>query len=286
MAREEETTKNMTKEFKSIMILDLNQTLRTKGFWIYAILFGGFVGFMFVSGITETQIIGFVGLGRLMVTFMQVCMVIIPIYVLITVVRSIVGDKENNVMEYMLSLPVSLNDYYWGKFVAKFIVTYIPLFVSLLGAVIWGSITHLDIPWGMFYLYSALLAAMVFCFLGIGMFISVYARSQDMAVSSAFVSWLILVAFIDLLLMGMLLKFRVSPELVISLGMLNPLQVFRVGVLVLFDPKLTVMGPAAYFVLDTVNRIVFIIFSVLYPFSLGLLFGWLGNRRFNRKDVV
>lgn len=276
----------MAKGLKSILVLDLNQSLRSKGFWIYSILFGGFVAFMFVSGITETQIIGFVGLGRLMVTFMQVCMVIIPIYVLITVVRSIVGDKESNVMEYMLSLPVSLSDFYWGKFFAKFIVIYIPLLVSLTGAVIWGSVTNLDIPWDMFALYSFLLAAMVFCFLGIGMFISVYARSQEMAVSTAFVLWLMLVAFIDLLLMGMLLKLRVSPNIVIGLGMLNPLQVFRVGVLVLFDPKLTVMGAAAYFILDTVSRGTFIVFSVLYPTLLGFLFGWLGNRRFNRKDII
>ncbi len=278
--------KLITKEFRSVLKLDLNQTLRTKGFWIYSILFGGFIAFLFVSGITETQIIGFVGLGRLMVTFMQVCMVIIPIYVLITVVRSIVGDKENNVMEYMLSLPVSFSDFFWGKFVAKFIVIYIPLFVSLLLAVIWGAISNLDIPWNMFFLYSALLAAMVFCFLGIGMLISVYARSQDFAVSFAFVIWLILVAFIDLLLMGILLKFRVDPQWVIGVGMLNPLQVFRVGVLVLFDPKLTVMGPAAYFILDTVSRSAFIVFSILYPISIGLLFAWWGNRRFNNKDVI
>lgn len=278
--------KLITKEFRSVLKLDLNQTLRTKGFWIYSILFGGFIAFLFVSGITETQIIGFVGLGRLMVTFMQVCMVIIPIYVLITVVRSIVGDKENNVMEYMLSLPVSFSDFFWGKFVAKFIVIYIPLFVSLLLAVVWGGISNLDIPWNMFFLYSALLAAMVFCFLGIGMLISVYARSQDFAVSFAFVIWLILVAFIDLLLMGILLKFRVDPQWVIGIGMLNPLQVFRVGVLVLFDPKLTVMGPAAYFILDTVSRSAFIVFSILYPILIGFLFAWWGNRRFNNKDVI
>jgi ABC-2 type transport system permease protein len=276
----------MTKEFRSILKLDLFQTLRTKGFWIYSLLFGSFVAFLFMSGITETQIIGFVGLGRLMVTFMQVCMVIIPIYVLITVVRSIVGDKESNVMEYMLSMPVSLSEFYWGKFSAKFIVTFIPLFVSLFAAVIWGSITSLDVPWDMFFLYSGLLAAMVFCFLGIGMYISVYARSQDMAVSFAFVLWLILVAFIDLLLMGMMLKFRMDPNWVIGLGMLNPLQVFRVGVLVLFDPKLTVMGPAAYFILDTVNRGTFIVFSLLYPSLLGFGLAWLGNKRFNRQDVV
>ncbi len=277
----------MTKKgFLSILRLDLFQTLRTKGFWLYSLLFGGFVAYMFMSGITESQIIGFVGLGRLLVTFMQVCIVIIPIYVLITVVRSIVGDKESNVMEYMLSLPVSFNSFFWGKLFAKFIVIYTPLLLSLILSIVWGAFLSLKVPWEFFWLYSGLLAAMVFCFLGIGMFISVYTRSQELAVSTAFVIWLILVAFIDLLLMGMMLKLRVNPDLVINLGMLNPLQVFRVGVLVLFDPKLTTMGPAAYYILDTVNRGVFIAFAILYPTLLGYLFALFGARRFRNNDVI
>ncbi len=277
----------MTKKgFLAILKLDLGQSLRTKGFWLYSLLFGGFVAYMFMSGITESQIIGFVGLGRLLVTFMQVCIVIIPIYVLITVVRSIVGDKENNVMEYMLSLPVSFGSFFWGKFFAKFIVIYTPLLLSLILSVIWGAFISLNIPWEFFWLYSALLASMVFCFLGLGMLISVYTRSQELAISSAFVIWLILVAFLDLLLMGMMLKMRVNPDLVISIGMLNPLQVFRVGVLVLFDPKLTTMGPAAYFILDTVNRGVFIAFAIIYPTILGYVFALLGAKRFKNKDVI
>jgi hypothetical protein len=46
------------------------------------------------------------------------------------------------------------------------------------------------------------------------------------------------------------------------------------------------MGTASYYVLDTVNRGVFIAFSILYPTGLGLLFAFLGNRYFNRNDVV
>ncbi len=275
-----------SKGFISILKLDLNQSIRTKGFWIYSLLFGGFVAYMFMSGITESQIIGFVGLGRLLVTFMQVCIVIIPIYVLITVVRSIVGDKESNVMEYMLSLPVSFNSFFWGKFFAKYIVIYIPLLFSLILSIVWGSLLSLKVPWEFFWYYSALLAAMVFCFLGLGMFISVYTRSQELAISTAFVIWLVLVAFLDLLLMGMMLKLRVNPDMVIGLGMINPLQVFRVGVLVLFDPKLTTMGPAAYYIFDTVSRATFIAFAILYPTLLGLLFAIFGARRFRRKDVI
>lgn len=276
----------MSSGFKQIIILDLMQNLRSKWFWVYSIMFGGFVAIMFAMGITESQIIGFVGLSRLMVTFMQVSMVILPIYVLITTVRSVVGDRESNVMEYVLSLPVSFTAYFWGKFFSKFIAVFVPVFIALLGATIWGTITNIDVPWDLFALYSALLASMIFCFLGISMFISSYARSQDLAVSSAFILWLLLVAFLDLILMGIMLKFRVNPEMVIGLGMINPLQVFRTAVLVLFDPKLTVMGAASYYILDTISRVTFIIFAILYPIILGFIFGFFGNRHFNKSDII
>jgi len=276
----------MNSSLIQIMILDIRQNLRSRWFWVYSLLFGGFVAVMFAMGITESQIIGFVGLSRLMVTFMQVSMVILPIYVLISTVRSVVGDRESNVMEYILSLPISFTGYFWGKFTGKFILIYVPVFIALLGATVWGSFTNIDVPWDLFALYSALLASMVFCFLGLSMYISSVARTQDLAVSSAFVIWLMLVAFLDLILMGVMLRFRINPELVIGLGMLNPLQVFRTAVLVLFDPELTVMGAASYFILDTVNRWVFIAFAVIYPILLGFIFGFFGNRYFNKNDIV
>ena len=241
---------------------------------------------MFALGITESQIIGFVGLGRLMVTFMQVSMVILPIYILITTVRSVVGDRETNVMEYMLSLPISFSGYFWGKFISRFIEIFIPVFLALLGAALWGTITNIDVPWDLFAFYSFLLAAMVFCFLGIGMYISTKARSQNLAIGSAFIIWLFLVAFLDLILMGVMLKMRMNPEIVIGVGMVNPLQVFRTAVLVMFDPKLTVMGPASYYILDTVSRSVFIVFAILYPVILGFVFAFLGVRYFKRNDIV
>lgn len=271
---------------KQIVFSDIRQNLRSVWFWAYSLLFGGFVAVMFTSGITESQIIGFVGLSRLMVTFMQISMAILPIYVLISTVRSVVGDRENSVMEYILSLPISFTSYFWGKLIGRFFIIYVPVFIALLGSVIWALLTNIDVPWDLFFLYSALLASLVFFFLGLSMYISARASSQDIAVSTAFIIWLFLVAFIDLILIGIMLRMRGNPSLIIGLGMLNPLQVFRTGSLILFDPQLTVMGTASYYVLDTVNRGVFIAFSILYPIVLGFVFAFFGNRYFNRNDVV
>ncbi len=270
----------------TISILELKQSIRSWWFWGYSLLFGGFVAIMFSLGITESQIIGFVGLGRLMVTFMQVSMVVLPIYILITTVRSVVGDRETNIMEYMLSLPISFSSYFWGKFWSRYIEIFLPVFLALLGAALWGTITNIDVPWELFAFYSFLLAAMVFCFLGIGMYISVLANTQSLAISSAFVIWLILVAFLDIILMGIMLKTRMDPQIIIAVGMINPLQVFRTAVLALFDPKLTIMGPASFYILDTVSRSVFIVFSIIYPIFVGFGFAFLGIRYFKRNDII
>jgi ABC-2 type transport system permease protein len=95
-----------------------------------------------------------------------------------------------------------------------------------------------------------------------------------------------MVAFMDILLIGMMLKMRVNPEAVIIASLFNPLQVFRTGSLILFDPKLTVMGPVSYYILDTVSRGTFIIYSLVYPFILGLIFSVWGCRYFKNHDVV
>jgi len=269
-----------------VLKTEINQNIRSKSFWAYSILFGLFVAVMFATGITESQVVGFVGLSRLMITFMQVSMVILPIYVLISTVRSVVGDRENGVLEYLLSLPISFPNYYWAKFLGRFFVIYVPVFLAFLGAALWGLVKNLDVPWDLFLLYSGLLASMVFFFLGLSMYLSARAKSQELAVSTAFIIWLFLVAFMDILLIGLLLKWRVSPEPVIWTALLNPLQVFRTGSLILFDPKLTVLGPVSYYILDTVSRPVFIAYSLLYPVLLGLLFAWLGHRYFKSHDVV
>ncbi|HNS16781.1 MAG TPA: ABC transporter permease subunit [Bacteroidales bacterium] len=276
----------MRKTIWILTIQELKQSMRSKWFWIYSLLFGGFVAVMFALGITESQIIGFVGLSRLIVTFMQVCIVILPIYVLITTARSVVGDRETHVMEYILSLPMSFSSYFWAKLISRFIEVFTPVFIALLGATLWGLIIKIDVPWDLFALYSGLLAVMVFSFLGIAMYVSTFSSTQNMAVTTAFILWLVLVAFLDLILMGVLLKMKVEPAVVIGLGMLNPLQVFRTAALALFDPQLTVMGPASYYILDTVSRYGFILFALLYPLALGLIFAFLGNRYFKRKDLV
>ena len=269
-----------------IAYLDLKESIRSKWFLLYSVVFGGMIALFFVAGITESQVMGFSGLSRLLLMYIQVSIVILPIFILITTVRSISGDRDSHILEYMLSFAISLKQYYWGKIIGRFITVYIPVLFAMIFAVIYGAIKGAQIPWEIFSLYSALLFALSFAFLGIAFFISSFVKSSEVALGIAFFVWIFLLAFIDIALISIMMQERMSEELILSIAMLNPLEMFRVAAISLFDPQLTVMGPVAYYILDTLSQKWLVFISILYPIVLGLIFALLGYSIFSKKDLV
>ncbi|MCK4737553.1 MAG: ABC transporter permease, partial [Sulfurimonas sp.] len=93
-------------------------------------------------------------------------------------------------------------------------------------------------------------------------------------------------AFIDIALISLMMQQRFSTELIITISMMNPMEIFRIAAISLFDPELTVMGPVAFYILDTVSQSMFVLISIGYPVFLGLIFATLGFVVFKKKDLV
>ena len=212
-------------------------------------------------------------------------MAILPVFVLITTVRSVAGDREAGVFEYMLSLPVSLSAWFWGKLIGRFVVVFLPVFLAMLVAVIWGVAKGVEIPWTQIFFYTGFLISLALCFLGIGMLISTLARSSDVATGAALIIWLGLLLFMDLILLGILINEGLSSEGVIAVALINPLQVFRTASMMLFDPQLVLLGPSAYVILDHFGETGYIIWALFYPGLLGLFSASLGYLVFRRGDL-
>jgi ABC-2 type transport system permease protein len=126
---------------------------------------------------------------------------------------------------------------------------------------------------------------MGWCFLGIGMLISAIARTTDVAQGTAFMVWLTLLLFLDLILLGLLIQGHVRPEVAVTIALANPLQVFRTAALALFDPQLIVLGPSAYVILDLMGVEGYKLYAIVYPVILGTLCGGLGYFLFRRGDL-
>ena len=265
--------------------LDLAESLRSRWFAIYTAVFGGIVALLFLFGLTESRVLGFIGLSRLLVTYIQLTMAIMPIFVLITTVRSVAGDREAGVYEYLLSLPVGLGAWFWGKIVGRYIVIFLPVAGAMALAVAIALVKGIEVPWAVFGFYTALLAVMALCFLGLGMLISALARSTDMAQGAAFLLWLLLLLFLDLILLGVMIQGKLKPDVAVMLALANPLQVFRTAALAIFDPQLIVLGPSAFVILDLFGVAGYKVFALVYPATLGLLASTLGYLAFRRGDL-
>ena len=277
----------MLKNLGLVAYLDIRESLRAKWFYVYAFVFGGLMGLFFISGITDSVVMGFSGLSRLLLVFIQVTIIILPIFILITTVKSIAADRESNVLEYMLSFPISLKEYYWGKFVGRFATVFFPVIVALFIGVAWGLFKGGDnMPWAMIWLYTALIFSICIVFLGIAFLISTLVKSHDVALGLSFTVWIVLLAFIDVALIGLMMQNRVSDEVIITIAMLNPLEAFRIGAIALFDPELTVIGPVAYYLLDSLGHTFLMLYAVIYPILLGFIFAALGYWAFRKRDIL
>ncbi len=269
-----------------IAYLDVKESLRSKWFYVYSIVFGGLMALFFITGVSDSVVMGFTGLSRMLLIFIQVTIIILPIFILITTVKSISGDRESNVLEYMLSFPVALKDYYWGKMLGRFLTVFMPVLLSLLLGVVFGLFKGGEMPWAMVFLYSALLFSLSFVFLGLAFLLSTIVKSTDIALGSAFMVWIILLAFIDIALMGLMLQNRISDGLIVSLALLNPVEVFRIGAISLFDPELTVIGPVAYYLLDTLGTTWMMVYAIVYPIIIGIILAFFGYIAFRKKDLL
>jgi ABC-2 type transport system permease protein len=282
---EESARVHALRDFRLVAKLDVVESLRARWFAVYALVFGGTVALLFSFAVTESAILGFLGLSRLLVTYIQICMAVLPIFVLITTVRSVAGDREAGVFEYLLALPVSLGGWFWGRVAGRFAVVFVPVFAAMAFAAGWARVQAIPVPWELFAFYTVLLAALAWCFLGMGMLISSLARSVDVAQGAAFVVWLLLVLFLDLILLGVMVQEHVAPETAVTLALANPLQVFRTAAMLLFDPQLVLLGPSAFVILDAFGRTGYLAWAIGYPLALGTACAGLGFRAFRRGDL-
>ena len=152
--------------------IDIQETFASKWFLFYLLTFAGLIAIFFVTGVVDSRVAGFSGLTRMLLLFIQICIIILPIFILITTVRSINSDRETGALEYLLSFPISLKEYYFGKALGRAFTVFLPIFIALILSLIIAIFKNVDIPWGVFFYYTLLLLVLSFAFLSFGFLIS------------------------------------------------------------------------------------------------------------------
>lgn len=265
---------------------DIKESLRSKWFMLYMLIFGALIAFFLITGVVDSRVAGFSGLSRMLLLFIQICIVILPIFILIATTRSISKDREMGNLEYLLSFSISLKEYFFGKVLGRAFVIIVPMLLSLLLALILAFFKGASLNLSVFLMINLLLLSLAFVFLAFGFCISALIKNSEFALGFAFLLWIFLLAFMDLTLIGLMMKSGVSENVIYGVALANPLQTFRIGAMALFDPNLSVIAPAAYFILEKFSEFALLTFAVIYPLLLGVLCLSLGYFVFSKKDLV
>lgn len=266
--------------------LEVKETLRARWYQFYILTVAAMISVFFYFGLMESRVLGFTGLGRLLLTLIQICIIILPIFTIMTTVRTFVSDRETGVWEYNLSVPVKLSSFYWGRSLGRFLSLFFPLLIGIFAGALITFVKGYPVPWKVVILYISFIGASLICFTGIALCLSIFAKSQEMALGLGFILWLVFEALVDALLLGLMLKQRIMAEAILGLAFMNPLQAFRMAAISLFDPELTVLGPIAYTIIEKIGITSLISWAILWPVLFGLVFAMIGYVRFKKRDLI
>lgn len=270
-----------------IVRLEFAEIRRSRWLAMTLMVYGVLIGIFVLVGLRESSVLGFTGLGRVMLNFSHALIVLLPLLALSATVQAVPRAREDGSLELLMSQPVSRLDYFAGVALSRIVALIAPLVALTLGMSLLGWLAlGQDVPWR--YLGIMLLAAgtLIVAFVGIGMMISVFSRNQSRSLIYALVAWACGVAFLDFGLVALMLQWRIEPAAVFALAVLNPVECARLLLLSSAEPELSILGPIGFFLVNRLGATWLVIIGSLWPLALGggfLLGAW---SRFRNSDLL
>lgn len=272
--------------FRVLLRLELADALRSR--WmaftasVYTLIFGVFLWL----GFRESAVLGFTGLSRVVLNLVNAVVLVLPLVALIATGQSVVRSRTSGFFELILTQPCRRRDWLRAAVCARLLVVVAPLMVLLLGMLAVGVAQGDPLMPALVARTLAVTFALSFACVGLGFWLSSVARTSERATVYVLLAWLIGSALHDFALIGVLLQFRLTPQVVFSLAALNPVEAARLALLSGIDPELSVLGPVGFWLANTLGSARTLALGVAWP----LLFGWLAllgaARRFEKDDLV
>jgi len=232
---------------------EINDSLGNRWFMLYAAAFTGLALLLSWLSLSSggTGYSGFASFGRTAASLVNLVLLVVPLMALTTGAASLVGEREQGTLAYLLSQPVNRAEVLFGKYLglATALLGALGLGFGLSAAVIAGRGGQTDAgAYGLLVVFAFVLALGM---LSLGFLISVLARKTAVATGVALFLWLTLVFIGDLGLMGTTLAFKLPIDTLFNLALLNPLQVFKMSALISINATLDVLGPAGIYAMQT-----------------------------------
>jgi len=257
-------------DFENVLILiqkELRDALRNRWFLLYAVAFAALslaLAWLSVSGAGSYGVAGF---GRTTAGLINLVLLIVPLMGLTLGAMSLAGEREKGTLVYLLAQPISAAELLLGKFIGLALALTAAL---VIGFGLTGLMMVVSGSGGDFIIFATLMALAILlavASLSVGFLISAAVRRAATAVGLALFLWLVLVYFGDLGLMGTAMVVQMDVGQLLTLALVNPLQVFKIAAVLNLRDNLEVLGPAGIYAFRTYG-------GALWPLLVGLLLAW------------
>ena len=275
-------------DLENIFILtqkELRDARRNRWFLLYAIAFAGLslaLAWMALSGAGNYGLAGF---GRTSASLINLVLLIVPLMGLTLGALSLASEREKGTLLYLLAQPINQMELLLGKFIglSLALVAALGLGFGLTGLLIAVNGGGAEAKTYLVLLGLACLLAVVS--LSLGFLISAAVQRGATAVGLALFIWLILVFFGDLGIMGSALVLNLDVNQLLTISLLNPLQLFKIAAILDLRNNLEILGPAGIYAFRTYG-------DTLLPLLIGLLLAWIAlpflitTRLFKKRGVL
>ncbi|MCA8975362.1 MAG: ABC transporter permease [Planctomycetes bacterium] len=250
---------------------------------VHAILAAAFV----LVGLRESGVVGFTGMGRALMSWSHALLFLLPLLALSATGQVVNGARDDGSLELLLSCPVSRTGYFAGTSLVRLAALVLPLFLAmplmgLVGSLAFGQV----VPWSFLLRGMLVSAALLLCFVALGLCISTLVRNQAKALMLTILVWVLGVALVDFGLIGVMLQWNLPPSAVFALAVLNPVQCARLALLSAAQPELSTFGPVGFFLANKVGANWLLAIGIGWPLLLGITAWMWSLGAFRRRDLV
>lgn len=241
----------MTARVRLLVRREVSAAVQARWFAAYAAVFllAGLLLAAFGAG--DSAIHGYRGFAKAFAGLMHLALLFVPLMALLPAAAAIAAERESGALEYVLAQPVSFGEVYLGKWVGTAAAVVLALAA---GFAFTGLIAVLQgVPAGLAAALHAFVALLALDFVALGLLVSGAQPSRTRATTVGIITWLVLVTLGTLGLMIAFVRWGLPADVLVTWSFVNPVEAFRVGVLSLLDPDLSVLGPVGAKVIDALG---------------------------------
>jgi Cu-processing system permease protein len=253
----------------AIAARDARAGLRNRWFLVYSAVFlVTIVAFSWVA-LAGSDLAGQAGFGRTSAGLLNLLLLIVPLIGLTIGAQSIVADREDRSLDYLLAQPVSSAEVFFGKYLGAALALVLLLVFGFGWAGAIMAMRGAAGKSGDFLLLVGLTTLLGLGMLSVGFLISSVSPQTSAALGIAVSLWLVFVIVGDLGIMGSSLVMNLQPSTMLFLTLVNPLDTYKIVSVEMLQSSLDVLGPAGVYATDRFgDRLTPVLISLVALWSL------------------